>query len=144
MDGGGQRTIRSRTGGRMRQRVLPFGGSRMFPAHDLAETVSGRVRAALGLAMHVVGDRLVLAHTDGFWALGTPDEGWGEQWRLKDSSDRMDVLDPQLHRFWRKGEPRYVVSGVPAELAPAWFENRWQEYTALTGEDAQARKGMVI
>src|SRR5581483_5460374 len=63
---GGRRTIRGRIGPTRAahpvERPLSRHGGRP-PAHDLAETVSGRVRARLYGAMVLLGDRLLSAHT---------------------------------------------------------------------------------
>jgi len=127
---GGQRTIRSRGSRRMLSRAMVFRGGQP-PAHDLAETVSGRVRARLYGAMADAGEQLVCAHTDGLWlrkstlSTGLVDKGW----RLKQSASRLEVLSPQVLRYWprpaREDAPWVVFAGVPASEAYGAFREAW-------------------
>ena len=64
----GVRTVQSRNG-KMTMRELPHKGGPPA-AHDLAETVSGRIRARLYGAMLEAGENLLSAHTDGIWIKG--------------------------------------------------------------------------
>src|ERR1035437_796752 len=64
----GRRSIRSRNG-KIGSRELPLRGG-LPPAHDLAELVSGRVRAELYRLMVAAGDDLLSAHTDAAWIRG--------------------------------------------------------------------------
>lgn len=138
MDGraGGQRTIRSLgPRAKMSSRPWPLRGG-LPPSHDLAETISGRVRAKLHAAMAVAGPRLISAHTDGFWthALSGLDDEWlgADDWRLKDRARRLQVLNPQALRYWptppAEWEPGIVLAGVPSRQAGDAFEQRWQEH----------------
>lgn len=125
---GGKRTIRGKRRGRLEQRpVVSHGG--IPAAHDLAETVSGRVRARLYAAMLEAGDELVSAHTDGVWLL-EPSQG-PSGWRRKGKARRLDLLDPQVLRYWparvHEREPFHVFAGMPAEQAPRVFEELWRE-----------------
>jgi hypothetical protein len=132
---GGTRTIRHRQGRGLRSRPLAQ-RSQQWPAHDLAETVSGRVRAHLFTFMLENYDGLVSAHTDGAWLQGDAvDPG---DWRLKDQASQLDVLDPQCLRYWRRGEsePSVVYAGVPAERAAEMFERRWRKGSLVRGERA--------
>lgn len=127
---GGARTIRGRKGGRLEQRPVRSRGG-IPAAHDLAETVSGRVRARLYRAMLAAGDGLVSAHTDGVWVdagqVGPP----AGQWRRKGRARRLDLLDPQVLRYWparvHELEPFHVFAGMPAEQAPRVFDELWRE-----------------
>jgi len=125
MDGAsnGVRTVRSKNG-TIRNRELPKRGGRP-PAHDLAETVSGRIRARLYGAMMGVGDALLSAHTDGIWihrAYATI----GPSWRRDQQASRLDLLDPQVLRYFpRGGGSQTVVAGVPLSLAEEWFDEEW-------------------
>lgn len=132
MDGRhGQRTIRSKAGTRLQSRALVMRGGQP-PAHDLAETVSGRVRARLYRGMMAAGADLLSAHTDGVWVRSGPAsvllERWG--WRLKTEARRLDLLGPQTLRYWprpyRRGSPFVVMSGEPALSAPAAFDEAWR------------------
>lgn len=112
---------------------LPVGGSRP-PAHDLAEFLTGSVRAELLDFMVSAGPRLCSAHTDGGWVdVGV--SGWrppSDEWRLKERAEYLRVLDPQVLSYVRAGEsePRYVVSGWPAEGAAERFESDWRRAAA--------------
>ena len=130
----GSRTIASRNGS-LTARALPDRGG-LPPAHDLAETVTGRVRAELGLLMHEQGANLLSAHTDGAWLAAEP--GWSNgarpgrlvagEWRVKELARRLELVDPQTLRYWRRGRarPHVVYAGVPAREAPERFEETWQ------------------
>jgi hypothetical protein len=74
--------------------------------------------------MLAAGDGLVCAHTDGLWTSGPVEV---EGWRLKEEARRLDLLDPQVLRYWRprRSAPDVVYAGVPAELAPGLFEEKW-------------------
>lgn len=97
-------------------------------APDLAELVTGKVRARLAAFMLAAGDRLLAAHTDGAWTRKLPRRPKG--WRLDARAYRLDLLGPQELRYWPPGErdPVYVVSGVPEKLAPETFERAWAEH----------------
>lgn len=97
------------------------------PAHDLAETVSGRVRARLYDAIVAAGDSLVCAHTDGLWVQNTGLVLPG--WRAKKHARRLQLVDAQTMRLWNEPakpwDPEVVVAGVPTRLAPKVFEMAW-------------------
>lgn len=104
------------------------GGRR--PAHDLAEYLTGSVRAELYRFLVAAGGRLCSAHTDGGWV--DCRDGWSyPDWRSKEQAVRLRVLDPQLLAYRRPGdeEDSYVVSGWPAEGAAELFEDKWAERT---------------
>lgn len=106
----------------------PAGGGGGTPAaHDLAEYVSGTVRGRLLELVNQAGDELVCVHTDGGWVKAGVVELDG--WRSKEHATRLDLIGPQVMRYWRvgsRGEPFVVYSGVPAELAPAAFARKWE------------------
>ncbi len=129
----GVRTIRGRNG-RLRSRPLRASPG-LPPAHDLAETVSGRVRARLYSLLAAAGSGLVSAHTDGAWVIEGRDEplsidALGDTWREKQRARRLDLLDPQVLRYWprpsRPDEPWTVFAGVPARSADAAFDEAWE------------------
>jgi hypothetical protein len=130
----GERSIRSRQGRKVVMRPLPFPGG-LPPSHDLAETVSGRVRARLYRVMAAAGGGLVSAHTDGAWIdVDRVDAGELEPavegWRVKEKARRIDVLNPQVLRYWPTpprfgGGPAIVFAGVPFELAERAFVDAW-------------------
>lgn len=130
----GLRTIRSGAkSGRMAQRTLPFRGGRP-PAHDLAETVSGRIRAKLYAAMMLAGEDLLSAHTDGIWVRSRPGLAADlPEWRRKQVATRLELLDPQVLRYHpRHGRAQTVFSGVPALQAEEAFDRAWAEKYATT------------
>lgn len=141
----GRRSIRSRNG-KISSRELPLKGG-LPPAHDLAETVSGRVRAELYRLMIKVGDGLLSAHTDGAWIRGGEARSeselstselcvTGAAWRVKQPARRLDLIDPQTLRYWpspsHPSEPWHVYAGVPARQAAAAFENAWSKVPSTT------------
>lgn len=129
----GERTIRRRPAGRRRlvQEQVPRKGKGPLPAHDLAETVSGRVRARLYRAMLAAGPTLISAHTDGIWVRHSDACRQLEQegWRQKAAARRLDVLDPQTLRYWPRGRqhPEYVMAGRTPREAPDAFSNLWEQ-----------------
>lgn len=101
-------------------------------AHDLAETVSGRVRARLYDLIMVAGERLVCCHTDGAWlkAQAHVELDVPAGWRVKEKARRLELLTPQNLRYWprppRESEPWVVFSGMPASQADQAFEDAWR------------------
>jgi hypothetical protein len=128
---GGTRAIKRRNG-EVRLYPLPS-RPQPWPAHDLAETVSGRVRARLYERMLSAGDHLISAHTDGLWAVGKPARVEG--WRTKQRASRLDLLGPQTLRYWPEPappwlepfEPVVVYAGVVASQAPERFQRNWEQ-----------------
>jgi hypothetical protein len=120
----GVRTIRARHGRLTASRPAPLPGGALA-AHDLAETVSGRVRAELYRAMLTLGAAVLCVHTDGLWrAAGGELEGW----RVKVRAERLDLLGPQALRYTLPdGSSEVVLAGTPSLYAPARFEELWQE-----------------
>lgn len=135
---GAVRQIRYMGPKRLVQRTLPTRPA-PYPAHDLAETVSGRVRARLWQLVESVPDLVVSAHTDGAWMSydengsdGVVDAVLHSGWRVKDAAKRLDLLGPQTLRYWPnrmvpQREPRVVYAGVPAEVAPGVFQEKWEK-----------------
>lgn len=126
----GERTLVAYRKGRKVNLRLPAPGGGMPRSWDLAELVTGRVRAQLATAMRQAGERLLSAHTDGFWAL--PGGAEPDGWLVKDRAAMIELLGPQMLRYWRHGaeEPLYRVSGVPPSQAARtfeWFWNRPEE-----------------
>lgn len=124
----GVRSIRSTDKrGRLVARPFRFLGGRP-PSHDLAETVSGRVRAKLYDAAMLAGADLLSAHTDGIWCRYEP---WLVQglpaWRRKQQARRLQLLDPQVLRYWPAGgSVQTIYAGVPATLADEAFDDAWE------------------
>lgn len=128
----GERAIRSAgRRGTLETRPLRAGGGPP-PSHDLAETVSARVRARLYRLMMTAGDELLSAHTDGAWtnALAVDATTVDPDWRLKEEARQLDLLNPQGLRYWprpaRASEPWVVLSGQPSFLAPDVFAEAWE------------------
>jgi hypothetical protein len=133
MDGkAGTRTIYSRQGKKTVRREVEARGGRP-PSHDLAETVSGRVRAKLFDLMMTAGEDLISAHTDGAW---TVEGDWlmPKGWRMKDKARKIDLINPQVLRYWPRpaapDEPYVVFSGVPSRDAPRFFQESWDQMLA--------------
>ncbi len=121
----GRRSVRGRNG-KLTTRELPLKGG-IPPAHDLAETVSGRVRAELYRVMMDAGPNLLSAHTDGAWVRKAAP--LDPKWRVKQEARAIELLDPQTLRYWPRpaspSEPWVVYAGVPAGLAAESFERAW-------------------
>lgn len=127
------RTVRSWSGSRRNprehKRAEPLNGATPHYAPDLAETLTGRVRAALYRCMAQAGTPLVCAHTDGIWTEGEV-PALPRAWRAKEKVARLEVVNPQVMRYYRALPPRahnteYVVAGAPDTLAPAVFNHIW-------------------
>lgn len=120
---GGRRSIRG-GGRRMRRCAVGF---QPYPAHDLAEYVTGTTRARLYELVAWAGERLVTAHTDGAWIVddGTP---YPEGWRVKQRAHRLDLLAPQAYRYWQGRWPRVVMAGAPAIEAEERFAEEWARW----------------
>lgn len=120
---GGRRSIR---GGGRRLRRLPA-GFQPYPAHDLAEYVTGTTRARLYELIRWAGDRLLTAHTDGAWLVddGTP---YPEGWRVKQRAHLLELLGPQAYRYWRGRWPTVVMAGAPPVEAEERFSEEWARY----------------
>ncbi len=128
----GERTVRSKNGTVTARRLAKRPG--LPGSHDLAETVAGRVRARLFELMLTAGDSLLSAHTDGAWLA---EGGVGVSaateagWRLKERARRLDLLDPQVLRYWprppQRSEPWFAFSGVEPARQPEEFARLWAE-----------------
>ena len=127
----GSRAILTLEGrGRNRLRVLKAAsrnGQGRPAAHDLTETVCGRVRAQLATMMLWAGESLLCAHTDGGWTLDAPDEP-PAGWRVKDRAEWIRLVSPLIYSYQpvRASSPVYVFSGIPYLRAPAAFEDHWR------------------
>lgn len=103
------------------------------PAHDLAETVTGRVRAALYGLLAARPTEILSAHTDGVWTRAQAGETPPEGWRRKLRASQLDLLGPQTLRYTPSGGrlagvPCAVMSGTPYRQADAAFEEAWALY----------------
>lgn len=119
----GRRSLKI-SNGRSVQLPAPSGG--MPRSWDLAELVTGAVRARLAAMMRRLGAAVLSVHTDGGWTDGSqePPDGW----LVKERATRLDIIGPQHLRYWRtggRGSLLYCVSGVCASRAESYFEERW-------------------
>ena len=128
-DGSGRRVIRARYGRHTASRDAPRAQGGIPAAHDLAETVSGRVRAQVFRAMLTLGPDLLSVHTDGGWRLNRDgDEPPAGGWRVKARAGRLDVLSPQSLRYTTlEGRTEVVLSGTPSAYAPERFAELWAD-----------------
>jgi hypothetical protein len=97
------------------------------PDHALAETVSGRVRAKLYREMMACGEKLISAHTDGFWTekLDSCPDGW----RVKYSNcSRIRVLNPQALQYTVGLTTHTIYSGAVPFEAEKRFEVNWKRH----------------
>jgi len=116
-------------------RELPGRSSNLNYSPDLAETLTGRIRADLFRCMRAAEDKLLVAHTDGIWTSGsTP---LPSEWRAKETVYQLDVLTPQVLRYYRKagGPPSYVLAGVPDKLCARWWAVAWNSYARQNRRD---------
>lgn len=100
-----------------------------WPAHDLAEHVSGTTRGRLYDLMAWAGDRLLSANTDGAWIRDNGQKP-PEDWRVKRRAHRLDLLAPSCLRYWPEKSkwPRVVFAGVPMIEADSAFEKAWEQW----------------
>lgn len=121
---------------------LPVGGNPSLRAPDLAESITGRVRAELHAGMRLVGARLLLAHTDGLWAFDGPGV---PGWRVKLRGYGMRFANPQTFAWLpeRSGEWEYVCAGIPSWRAEEHFERLWADEQDRVGPRPWALGGPV-
>jgi hypothetical protein len=113
--------------GKRKVRRLDYRANRQTPGHDLAEAISGSVRAKLYEHILAADTHLLSAHTDGVWVKGQYETPNG--WRIKQQARRIDLLDPQNLRYFIDAQhSRVVMSGVPYKLAADTFDKRWEEF----------------
>jgi hypothetical protein len=95
-------------------------------APELAEYVAGTVRGRLYRALLEAGDRLLCAHTDGFWV--DCSDGWEPSdlaWNPKVTTKRLRLKDAQTMAYTVRGGWRYLCSG--ATDAEQSFERIWAD-----------------
>ena len=121
--------------GKTKTRRIEFRRNAQKPGHDLAEAISGSVRAKLYQHVVIADKHLICGHTDGIWVKGNYDAPEG--WKVKQMARRIDVLDPQTFRYFHgRQQVGIVMAGIPPKLAEEKFEQRWVKY-----ERGKARKG---
>ena len=100
------------------------------PAHDLTETVCGRVRAQLTQMMLATGGALLCVHTDGGWLdeRAFPELDALEGWRVKERARKLRLLNPSRLAYDDGKQMRYVTSGWTREQAEEHFESHWQAF----------------
>jgi hypothetical protein len=122
-----RKVIVSYENGKSKTRRVSFSVNSQKPGHDLAEAISGAVRAKLYQHIVAADTHLLCAHTDGLWVRGEYEIPSG--WRIKQEAKRIDLLDPQTFRYYINSKESYVsMSGVPPKLAPEKFEERWERF----------------
>jgi hypothetical protein len=110
--------------GEQKNRRIDFRVNGQKPGHDLAEAISGTVRAKLYQHIVAANTHLLSAHTDGLWVEGNYEKPDG--WRIKTEAKRIDLIDPQTFRYHTSNRNSYVVmSGIPPKIAPEKFQQRW-------------------
>jgi hypothetical protein len=114
------------------------------PAYDLAEYLTGIVRAELWLAMMEAGPHLVSAHTDGLWVDCTDfSPRLSLEWRNKATASRIRTIDAQNLAYVLAGSDDwlYVVAGARSYLAAGRFEDSWtQGHEEILIEEFKASK----
>lgn len=123
----GRREVVTVVNGQRHVKPIFSTGDGMPRSWDLAELVTGRVRARLAGMMRVADGSLVSVHTDGGWLRDGPAPPDG--WLVKDTAKRLDILGPQMLRYQRpRGDGGWLhcVSGVPARRAAERFDSIWE------------------
>lgn len=132
-----------------RERTLPMrGGNPSQRAFDLAEFITGQIRAELWLGYLEAGELFVSGHTDGLWSRGLGVRGW----RTTGEAVELRIFDAQNYACRLRGSDswNYTVAGVldPAE----YFERTWSEaiargiptpLEARSGQTARAEREKV-
>lgn len=119
-----KKVIVSYENGKKKTRKIDFRHNGQKPGHDLAEAVSSAVRAKLYQHIIAADSHLLSAHTDGVWVQGEYEIPDG--WRVKQEARRIDLIDPQILRYYTDSQTSHVVmSGIPYKLAPEKFKERW-------------------
>lgn len=113
--------------------IQPRLGSRP-QSPELADQLSGQIRAELYEMMMLAEGGLMQANTDGAWVQNQ--DGWmpPDQWRIKNRAKYMEFIDASNYRFWEPDadEPTYIMAGVPMDWQKTLFEQTWDR--VLRGE----------
>ncbi len=124
-------------GGRKVSRHVPHRGG-VQPAFDIAEHVTGTVRARLyDGALWPLHGRMIASHTDSVWVRGD-DPPRGPGWRHDDAAEVIDLIDSQ-HLAYRdpSGVTKYIMAGFAPEHAPTAMDELW---TAQFGQGSPQRR----
>ena len=102
---------------------------------ELADQLCGKIRSDLYRLAISASDSLIQGNTDGAWI--EYERGWlppSNDWRIKNRTNRIDVLDDATYRYWIEGkeDPEYVVPGIITEHTEESFERRWNEVERST------------
>lgn len=122
-----KKVIVSYEGNKKKTRKINFRHNGQKPGHDLAEAVSSAVRAKLYEHIIIADTHLLSAHTDGVWVQGQYEVPDG--WRIKQQARRIDLIDPQILRYYTDAQNSHVVmAGIPYKIAPEKFEEKWAKH----------------
>jgi len=116
-----KKLVRKSNGGRESLRLKHHSSPR---ALDLAEHLTGSVRAQLFRLAIEAGENLICAHTDGAWVQYEPGMDF-DGWRVKNRTREFRYLDAQRYSYRHRQRWEHSVSGFPREKARAEFEYWW-------------------
>lgn len=118
-----QKTIRWKDNGKFEHKRIPY--TTAPRALDIAEHLTGTVRAQLFRFAIQAGEKLITAHTDGAWVKWEPGDEY-EGWRVKMRTPEFRYLSPQMYSYhYRKGNV-YKTAAFPRASAKEVFEERWR------------------
>lgn len=96
---------------------------------ELADQLSGQIRAELYEMIRLAEGGLMQANTDGAWVQNQ--DGWmpPDQWRIKNRARYMEFIDASNYRFWEPDteNPTYIMAGVPMDWQETLFEQTWSK-----------------
>lgn len=96
---------------------------------ELADQLSGQIRAELYEMIRLAEGGLMQANTDGAWVQNQ--DGWmpPDQWRIKNRARYMEFIDASNYRFWESDaeKPTYIMAGVPMDWQETLFEQTWSK-----------------
>lgn len=107
--------------------ILPRIGNRP-KSPELADQLSGQIRADLYSFVRQANGFLLQANTDGAWIDETDTVRPPDIWRIKERAVMMEFIDAATYRYWKPGEsdPTYVMAGVPFNVQQKSFEAVWK------------------
>jgi len=113
--------------GNRQSEISNLGISKSRQCMELADQLCGKIRAALFELAISAGNNLIQGNTDGAWV--KYESGWNppdNDWRNKQRSSRIDIVDDRTYRYWEPGEenPVYITPGVDMDHQEKTF-NRW-------------------
>lgn len=115
-------------GKRFHRIIMPRVGNRP-KSPELADNLSGQIRADLYSFIVSAGDSLLQANTDGAWLEERNGFVPADGWRVKKRATMMEFIDASAYRYWEEGnsDPTYVMAGVPFDVQESSFNSVWRK-----------------